>query len=43
MWIHGCFSKIYNETVRGDMGLDALQSCTDRTIIEMVVKASYTT
>ena len=29
-WILGCSSKTCNEVVRGDMGLDTLQSCMDR-------------
>ena len=29
-WILGCSSKTCNEAVRGDMGLDTLQSCRDR-------------
>ena len=29
-WILGCSSKICNEAVRGDMGLDTLQSHRDR-------------
>ena len=28
--ILGCFSKTCIEAVRGDMGLDTLQSCRDR-------------
>ena len=29
--ILGCSSRTCNEAVRGDMGLDSLQSCRDKT------------
>ena len=36
-WILGCSSKTCNEAVRGDMGLDTLQSRRDRAKLKWLV------
>ena len=40
-WILVCSSKICNEAVRGDMGLNTLQSCRDRTKIKWCISVLH--
>ena len=37
-WILGCSSKTCNEAIRGDMGLDTLQSRRDRANLKWLYK-----
>ena len=37
-WILGCSSKTCNEAIKGDMGLDTLQSCSNRANLKWLYK-----